>query len=71
MVLALRNATEPACICDFTATFKLSQPTVSHHMAKLRAAGLVDATRRGIWTYYRLASTIEPATRQLLSRLIA
>ena len=43
MVLALRQAKEPACICDFTATFGLSQPTVSHHMKKLREAGLVDA----------------------------
>ena len=54
MVLALRAATEPACICDFTAAFSLSQPTVSHHMATLRRAGLVEATRRGIWTFYRL-----------------
>jgi ArsR family transcriptional regulator, arsenate/arsenite/antimonite-responsive transcriptional repressor len=32
----------------------LSQPTVSHHLRVLREAGLVEATRRGTWAYYRL-----------------
>jgi ArsR family transcriptional regulator len=69
MVLALRNASEPACICDFTATFKLSQPTVSHHMAKLRASGLVEATRRGIWTYYRLKPHLPAAVARIVEAL--
>lgn len=43
-----------ACVCDLTAAFDLSQPTVSHHLKLLRDAGLVDATRRGTWSYYRL-----------------
>jgi ArsR family transcriptional regulator len=42
------------CVCDLTAAFDLSQPTVSHHLKLLRDAGLVDATRRGTWSYYRL-----------------
>jgi ArsR family transcriptional regulator len=69
MVLALRNTTEPACICDFTAAFKLSQPTVSHHMAKLREAGLVDATRRGIWTHYRLRPHLPASIRKIIDAL--
>jgi ArsR family transcriptional regulator len=66
MVLALRAAKEPVCICDFTATFALSQPTVSHHMAKLRKAGLVEATRRGIWTYYRLTPHLPAQVRRIV-----
>ena len=42
------------CVCDLTAAFDLSQPTVSHHLKLLREAGLVDSTRRGTWAYYRL-----------------
>jgi DNA-binding transcriptional ArsR family regulator len=42
------------CVCDLTAAFDLSQPTVSHHLKLLREAGLVEATRRGTWAYYRL-----------------
>ena len=69
ITLALRDAKEPVCICDFTATFDLSQPTVSHHMAKLREAGLVEVTKKGIWSFYRLAPSLRPATRRILEAL--
>src|SRR5947207_8550986 len=69
MALSLRDAKEPVCICDFTATFDISQPTVSHHMAKLREAGLVDVTKRGIWSFYRLAPDLPPATRPILDAI--
>jgi len=42
MVASLWKAREPICICDFTAGLELSQPTISHHMAKLKEIGLVD-----------------------------
>ncbi len=66
MIGMLKRAQKPVCICDFTAAFNFSQPTISHHMGKLRAAGLVEVTRKGIWSYYRLRSQLEPATRMLL-----
>ncbi len=69
MVVALRDAKDPVCVCDFTATFDLSQPTVSHHMAKLRSAGIVESTRQGIWSYYRLREDLSAATRRLLESL--
>jgi ArsR family transcriptional regulator len=70
MVAALWAAQTPVCICDFTASFELSQPTISHHMGKLKAAGLVDCTKRGIWVYYRLRDDMEPATLALLKTLL-
>lgn len=69
IVLMLRGATEPVCVCDLTATFSLSQPTVSHHMAKLRTAGLVEATRGGIWTYYRLRPDLPERVRKIVDAL--
>jgi len=30
----------------------ISQPTLSHHLKKLRDAGVVDSERRGLWAYY-------------------
>jgi len=42
------------CVCDLTAAFELSQPTISHHLRVLREAGLVEAEGRGTWAYYRL-----------------
>jgi ArsR family transcriptional regulator, arsenate/arsenite/antimonite-responsive transcriptional repressor len=45
---------DEVCVCDLNTAFDLSQPTISHHLRILREAGLVDATRRGTWAYYRL-----------------
>ncbi|GBC85693.1 Arsenical resistance operon repressor [bacterium HR11] len=42
------------CACDIETFLGLSQPTVSHHMKVLVLAGLVRATKRGRWVYYRL-----------------
>jgi len=32
--------------------FDISQPTLSHHLKKLREAGIVASERRGLWAYY-------------------
>jgi DNA-binding transcriptional ArsR family regulator len=41
-------------VSDLTAQTGVSQPTVSHHLAILRDAGLVTAEREGRETYYSL-----------------
>ena len=69
IILCLRAAKEPVCVCDFTATFDLSQPTISHHMAKLRDAGLIEATKQGIWSYYRLAPNLPASVRRIVEAL--
>ena len=70
MLASLWKADGTICICDFTAGMELSQPTISHHMAKLKAAGLVDSAKRGIWTYYSLRLKLAPSTRRILGQLI-
>jgi len=71
MIASLWKANAPICICDFTAGLGLTQPTISHHMAKLKEAGLVDSEKRGIWIYYHLRDKLPTSTRKLLSQLIA
>ena len=71
MMASLWKADAPICICDFTAGLGLTQPTISHHMSKLRDAGLVDSEKRGIWVYYRLRSKLKPSTRRVLAQLIS
>jgi DNA-binding transcriptional ArsR family regulator len=39
-------------------------------MGKLKDAGLVEATRSGIWSYYRLAKNLDGRTRTLLDVLV-
>ena len=70
MVAALWKAKSPVCICDFTADRELAQATVSHHMAKLREAGLVDCEKKGIWTYYWLRRDLPAKTRRLVAQLV-
>ncbi|GAA3566040.1 hypothetical protein GCM10022197_22390 [Microlunatus spumicola] len=45
-----------ACVCDLTDCFELSQPTISHHLKVLHAAGLLERSKRGVWVYYRVRS---------------
>ncbi|MGC2697152.1 MAG: metalloregulator ArsR/SmtB family transcription factor [Candidatus Angelobacter sp.] len=41
------------CACDVQDHVKLSQSTISHHMAILRKAGLVEAQKHGLWMWYQ------------------
>ncbi len=56
---------EPVCVCDIQEV-GVSQPTVSHHLRRLREAGLVDCERRGTWVYYwAIPGALEQARRAL------
>lgn len=44
---------EGMCCCDVEEVTGLSQPTVSHHLAILKRAGLVKAEKIGRWMYFR------------------
>lgn len=50
------------CVCDLEAAVRVKQPTVSHHLKLLRAAGLIEREKVGQWAYYRV-------DRQALARL--
>lgn len=52
-LVASRPAGE-ACVCDLTAGFDLSQPTISHHLKVLHEEGLLDRDKRGVWVYYKV-----------------
>ena len=41
------------CACDIEQRIHLSQPTISHHMAILEKAGLVEAQKEGHWRWYQ------------------
>jgi DNA-binding transcriptional ArsR family regulator len=56
------------CAGDIEERVKLSQPTISHHMAILTKAGLVEAVKEGQWRWYRRN---EKAIRQMIKGLRA
>jgi ArsR family transcriptional regulator len=52
LVDVLRKHAGKVCVCELVPLFDISQPTLSHHLKKLRDAGIVDSERRGLWAYY-------------------
>jgi ArsR family transcriptional regulator, arsenate/arsenite/antimonite-responsive transcriptional repressor len=42
------------CACKLADALELAPSTISHHMGALVKAGLVTASKRGLWVYYRL-----------------
>ena len=52
---AQKSSKSNPCLCagDIESRVHLSQPTISHHMAILTKAGLVVATKKGQWRWYR------------------
>jgi ArsR family transcriptional regulator, arsenate/arsenite/antimonite-responsive transcriptional repressor len=52
LVDVLRKHAGKVCVCELVPLFDVSQPTLSHHLKKLRDAGLVDFERQGLWAYY-------------------
>src|ERR671931_2436697 len=52
LVDVLRKHAGKVCVCELVPLFDISQPTLSHHLKKLREAGIVDSERRGLWEYY-------------------
>lgn len=58
-----------ACVCDI-ADVGVSQPTVSHHLKKLREAGLLTSERRRTWVYYKvIPGALEPLAAILAPHL--
>lgn len=53
-----------ACVCDIS-DLGASRPTVSHHLQKLKEAGLLTSERRGTWVYYRVEPSVLAAMGQL------
>jgi|SRR5215210_377009 len=52
LVDVLRRHAGEVCVCELEPLFDVSQPTLSHHLKKLRDAGIVGVERRGLWSFY-------------------
>ena len=52
VVDVLRRHAGKVCVCELVPLFEVGQPTLSHHLKKLRAARLIDVERRGLWSFY-------------------
>ncbi len=57
------------CVCDIVGVLDVPQPKASRHLAYLRRAGLVEARKEGLWSYYRLAPARTKVHEKLLDCL--
>lgn len=55
------------CACDLTEPLGLAQPTVSHHLKVLVAAGLLAREKRGVWAYYSVVPDALDALADVLA----
>ena len=55
------------CVINISAMMDMSAPAVSHHLARLRSAGLIVSRREGKEVYYRAADS---RAAQLMHRMI-
>src|SRR6476660_5825790 len=60
---------DAVCACDFTACCEVAQPTVSHHLKVLRAAGWVTTERRGSFVWYQLRADAIARFRSIAGEL--
>lgn len=67
IVDVLRAHAGEVCVCELQPLFDISQPTLSHHLKKLRDAGVVGVERRGLWAYYYVHPESLEAIRSWLS----
>lgn len=56
------------CVCEIREVLGLSQPSVSKHLKILKDAGIIEDSKKGLWTNYFLSSQNDYAFS--LSRLI-
>jgi len=54
------------CACKILEKFKISQPTLSHHMKILYGCGIVNKRKEGKWMYYSVNAEGCEKTMQLL-----
>jgi ArsR family transcriptional regulator len=52
LVDVLRQHAGEVCVCELVPLFDIAQNTLSHHLKKLRDAGIVGVERRGLFAYY-------------------
>jgi ArsR family transcriptional regulator len=67
LVSLLSNAEGAVCACDLVEPVGKSQPTVSHHLARLVAAGLVVSEKRGRNVWYAVVPAALEALRGALA----
>ena len=63
----------PHCVCEMAAALDVKQNNLSNHLARLRAAGLVRASRHKVdarWVYYERDDEAATAATEALGQVL-
>lgn len=55
--IAILLLDQELCVCDLMAVLHMPQSTVSRHMSRMKASGLVTDRRDGKWVHYQFVDT--------------
>ncbi|WP_226036799.1 ArsR/SmtB family transcription factor [Aquibacillus saliphilus] len=60
---------DECCVCELVEILEMSQPSVSQHMKKLKAAEIVKERRQGQWIFYRInnESEVYPLVKSIMT----
>ena len=64
--IVLHLATGPMIVGQLVSAMDLQQPTVSHHLMRLRVHGLVQQQRQGKTVLYSLGPTVRARARSIV-----
>lgn len=58
------------CVCELIHALELQQPVVSRHLAQLKASGLLESRKSGLWVYYRINKELPVWATKVLKETI-
>lgn len=58
------------CVCELIHALELQQPVVSRHLSQLKAAGLLESRKSGLWVYYRISDDLPDWVNKVLNETI-
>lgn len=59
------------CVCELAFILKITQPSVSKHLKKLKAAKMIDSEQDGFWTNYFIQIDLSKNEKKIWSLFVS
>ncbi len=59
------------CVCELAHVLKITQLSVSKHLKKLKASGIIDSRQDGLWTTYFLIKLDNVENQKILASILS
>lgn len=69
LINLLLRSDKDVCVCEMVDALELPQYQISKHLTILKNAGILQASRKGTWVYYRLDDEASSFWRDFLKVL--